>query len=155
MKCFVSTEKPQGFSSTIDCAACYCEWQDKILLVKRHPNSSQGLTWGLPAGKMEKNETPRQAVIREVREEVGLEVDDETLESFGLLYCRLPHVDFHFHVFRFRFHQLPAVQLSPSELIDMKWLTHEEALKLPLIAGGKEALDYYKQRRILNGSSTN
>jgi ADP-ribose pyrophosphatase YjhB (NUDIX family) len=39
-------------------------------------------TWGLPAGRVEDDETVSQAVEREVREETGLEVD--SVELFGV-----------------------------------------------------------------------
>ncbi len=52
----------------------------EILLLRRsitdsfHPDS-----WSLPGGKIEKDETPEQAVIREVKEETNLNVSSATL----------------------------------------------------------------------------
>lgn len=36
----------------------------------------------LPGGKIDAGESPREAVIREVREELGAEIDPETLEPY-------------------------------------------------------------------------
>ena len=57
--------------------------------MKRYPEKVQGNTWGIPGGKIEKNESPRIAVIREIREEVGLNIDDASLKVMGKLYSRI------------------------------------------------------------------
>lgn len=54
--------------------------QGQILLQRRTDVS----LWGLPAGAVELDETPREALHREVKEETGLEVI--TAEPLGL-YC--------------------------------------------------------------------
>lgn len=145
MKCLISINPPEGFNPTVGVAACYCEWTDKILLLRRHPEKPQGNTWALPAGKMENNETPRMAVIREIQEEIGLDIDDDDLIAIGCLYCRLPNIDFIYHMFRKKFSALPDIKLQLSEHLEMKWVTVEEALKLPLIFGEVETIKYYKE----------
>ena len=61
------------------------------------------------------------------------------------MYCRLPHVDYVFHVFKKDFLALPEINLSLEEHLEFRWVTFDEALTLPLIAGGVEALNYYKR----------
>ncbi len=146
MKYSVSTEPPEGFNPTVEVAGCYCEWTDRILFLKRHPEKVQGGMWGVPAGKMEKNETPQVTVIREVHEEVGLNINDGTLKVVGQLYCCLPHVHYVYHMFRKRFTLLPEVTLELKEHLEMRWVTLEEAFTLPLIVGGADALNYYKKQ---------
>lgn len=146
MKCLIFENPPEDFKPSIEVSSCHCEFEDQILLVKRHPNSSQGNTWGLPAGKLEKGESPRAAVIREVYEEVGLNVDTTHLRSLGCLYARLPHVDFIYHMFCQRFSERPLINLALDEHLEFRWVSIEEARQLPLIAGGHEALDYYLLR---------
>lgn len=46
----------------------------EILIAKRQVNVDQPDLWELPGGKIEENETPWDAVIREVKEEVDLTV---------------------------------------------------------------------------------
>ncbi|MBF8643097.1 NUDIX hydrolase [Pseudomonas luteola] len=48
-------------------ATIICKQDDKFLLVRK-PKSK----WSLPGGKIEKNETPDEAAIRELDEETGL-----------------------------------------------------------------------------------
>jgi 8-oxo-dGTP diphosphatase len=51
----------------------------KILLVKRAPQLLEGGKWGLVGGFVDRDETIRQAAVREIREETGYEVTDITL----------------------------------------------------------------------------
>ncbi|QBF83243.1 8-oxo-dGTP diphosphatase MutT [Shewanella maritima] len=51
---------------------------DQILLALRHGHLHQGGKWEFPGGKVEQDETVTQALIRELAEEVNLEVADST-----------------------------------------------------------------------------
>ncbi|MCL1068667.1 8-oxo-dGTP diphosphatase MutT [Shewanella olleyana] len=48
--------------------------EQQILLAKRPEHLHQGGKWEFPGGKVEKNETVTQALIRELKEEVNLDV---------------------------------------------------------------------------------
>lgn len=141
----ISVEPPADFKPTIEVASCYCEHKDKLLLVKRHTNKPQGNTWGVPAGKLEAGESPRTAVIREVYEEVGLDINGVGLEKVGALYGRLGTLDYVYHMFRKRFFTPPTINLALDEHHEARWVTMSEALELPLICGGAEALNFYQQ----------
>ena len=47
--------------------------KDKILLIKRNTVPFKGY-WALPGGRMDPGETVEQTIVREVREETGLDV---------------------------------------------------------------------------------
>jgi ADP-ribose pyrophosphatase YjhB (NUDIX family) len=55
-------------------AAALIEEQGKLLLLQRAHQPWQGY-WNLPAGYLEVDETPEQAIIREAAEETGLEIE--------------------------------------------------------------------------------
>ncbi|MFT4058287.1 MAG: 8-oxo-dGTP diphosphatase MutT [Legionella sp.] len=48
--------------------------QQRILITQRPLHASHGGCWEFPGGKLELNESPEQALIREVQEEIGLKV---------------------------------------------------------------------------------
>ena len=48
--------------------------ENKILLIKRNTIPFKGY-WGLPGGRMDPGETIEQTVVREVKEETGLDVE--------------------------------------------------------------------------------
>lgn len=51
----------------------------KVLIGKRRDNQK----WSLPAGSIEENETPLEGLIREVKEETGLNVESARLIHVG------------------------------------------------------------------------
>jgi 8-oxo-dGTP diphosphatase len=52
--------------------------EGKIVLIKRGNEPSKG-KWTIPGGLVELAESPEQAVIRETKEETGVDVEDPTL----------------------------------------------------------------------------
>jgi ADP-ribose pyrophosphatase YjhB (NUDIX family) len=81
------------------------------------------LLWGLPGGKIRNGESPVHAVIRDVREETGTEI--EIIDLVGL-YCltgrgcgdQLP--DAIVHVFRGRVHGEVALN-APGRIVRLSW----------------------------------
>jgi 8-oxo-dGTP diphosphatase len=138
-------EPPAGFQPKITVAGCYCEFEDKILLLKRTPHKHQGDTWGIPGGKLDEGETPRTAAVREVFEEVALSFQEGDLEEIGEMYIRGSLNDYIFYRFRVRLLELPVLNVNLEEHVEARWLTIEDALKLPLIYGGREALLNYQK----------
>ncbi len=59
----------------------------RVLLVRRAIEPFLG-SWALPAGYQEIDEDPRDTVVREIREESGIDV--EVLELFDLLFVIAP-----------------------------------------------------------------
>lgn len=98
---------------------------NKILLVKR--SASKELfpnKWGFPAGKMEEGETPEEAVIREVKEEVGLDFTPTKL----IHQSEFDNYNFYKFVGDFS----GDVVLQEEEHDEFGWFTYEEAKKLDL-----------------------
>jgi 8-oxo-dGTP pyrophosphatase MutT (NUDIX family) len=136
---------PSDFKPTMQAAGCYCCCDDHLLLVKRQSFKSQGDKWGVPAGKLEKDENPADTVIRELKEEVGLPLSLENLQHIGTLFIRLPPIDYIYYMFFTHYPSFPQVIVDLSENQEARWSTLEDALKLPLMAAGAEALLHYRQ----------
>jgi 8-oxo-dGTP diphosphatase len=52
--------------------------QKQVLLAKRHDHLHQGGKWEFPGGKVEQNESVTEALIRELKEEVDLDINQTT-----------------------------------------------------------------------------
>jgi len=110
----------------------------KVLLLKRsdavhhHPAH-----WQVPGGKIEEGETPEDAVIREVVEEVGL-----SFTPAGILFTSETH-----HVFLGEWSG--DVVVDGHEAVDARWFTYPEAVAVPLTANTREILDRLHNAGIL------
>ncbi len=71
---------------------------DRIMICQRKPGGSMPLKWEFPGGKLEAGESPEEALARELREELGVEVRverildarriaDGTRDLLLLFYC--------------------------------------------------------------------
>jgi len=58
----------------IDVAAGLLFRAGKLLITQRRPDDHLGLLWEFPGGKVEPNETFEHCLIRELREELGIEI---------------------------------------------------------------------------------
>lgn len=50
------------------------EQEGKVLIAQRGPDMSNPLLWEFPGGKLLPQETPSESLIREIKEELGLEI---------------------------------------------------------------------------------
>ena len=49
--------------------------EGKILIAQRNLKKSQGGLWKFPGGKIEPNETKEEAIIREIKEEMDIDIE--------------------------------------------------------------------------------
>ena len=142
MQCLVFEDPPEDFVPRLEVASCYCIRNHQLLLLQRHFRKSHGNTWGVPAGKLEKDEIPVEAIKRELFEEIGIVVAESQLQFLDTLYIRQPDIDFLYHVFYLFFEIPPTIVLGLEEHQEYQWKTFQEALKMPLMPGEHETLTF-------------
>ncbi|PTL98818.1 MAG: hypothetical protein DA440_08300 [Bacteroidetes bacterium] len=78
---------------TIEVVAALVEVEDLILIVQRKEDAKayKSLKWEFPGGKVEEGERPEDAVVREVKEE--LQIDIEPVEPLGRVVYAYPDVN--------------------------------------------------------------
>jgi len=123
------------FKPKIEVAALFIEHEGRLLLLHRQENKSQGNLWGIPGGKLDKGETPLQAVLRETKEETGYDFSGQAVESLGTVYIEYNESDhFVYHMFRAKLVDDPsAVKINFREHKGFTWASPQDGLKLDLI----------------------
>ena len=81
-------------------AAAVIERGGKVLLAQRPQGKVYAGYWEFPGGKLEPPETPRDALVRELREELGLHVRDAS--PWLVQRYVYPHANVELHFFRVR-----------------------------------------------------
>jgi 8-oxo-dGTP diphosphatase len=61
-------------------AAALVDGEGRVLLQRRPEGKAMAGLWEFPGGKMEEGERPEAALARELEEELGIAVDESTLE---------------------------------------------------------------------------
>lgn len=137
---------PHGFNTKIQVAASYVLVEDKLLILQLSPAKQEAGAWGVPAGKLEVNESPAAGACRELYEETGIFIELAAhMHPMSQLYIRKPKVDYVYHIFGVKLNHNPKIQLS-HEHSDYRWVTPQEVKGLPLMKGAQEALEMYYQR---------
>lgn len=139
---------PQGFVPKVEASGCYLKCQNKTLWLRRSPSKMEPGTWGVPGGKLEPNETPLQAGLRELYEETSIVLKSSELRYVTKLYIRKNYLVYVYHMFAATLKEQPPVRLS-AENDDYKWVTVSELVALPLIEGTWEILDLLKSKMVL------
>lgn len=112
----------------------------KILLVKRATSPSKG-KWALPGGKVEYGERMAEAVRREVREEVGLDI--EPICVFRIVEIVCPERGYHFvlAVFLARLKGVNTLRINKEEVEKAVWLHPSQALRLDLTVSTRKLIE--------------
>jgi len=101
--------------------AAIIEKQGQVLITQRLKGSRHAGRWEFPGGKLEPGESPREALQREIREELNLEVSaGEVVET---LYHRYDWRAVLILVYRC---QIEQGTLRHVEVADHRWVTPEQ-----------------------------
>jgi len=108
-------------SFVIEVAAGLVFRNGKLLITQRHADTHLGGLWEFPGGKREADETFEECLVRELREELGIEVEvGELVESLTHTY---PEKTVLLKFFRCRWKQNEP---KPIDCLDLKWVTADE-----------------------------
>ena len=101
--------------------------QEKILVTQRKREDSHGLLWEFPGGKVKEGEEPREALQRELKEELDVEVKPGMMFD-GTLYS-YPEYPILLLVYHCR---IEKGSLKPIGCHNLRWVTLQELKTLAM-----------------------
>lgn len=118
------------------CVGAVATDADRLLMIRRGHAPSVG-SWTLPGGRVEGGETMAEAVVRELREETGLDGVCGDLVGWVERFDE----DYHFVVFDFRVTVVGAgLPSGGDDAAEAAWVPLDKVTELPLTTGLAEFL---------------
>ena len=121
---------------SIEVSAALIFQNGRLLITQRHAKAHLGGLWEFPGGKREQNETFEQCLVRELREELGIEVE------VGELFGEISHAYAEKYV-HLKFFTCKLVSGEPRALdcAAFKWVDKTELAGFEFPAADAELLD--------------
>lgn len=114
----------------------------KILLQRRYQTGFQDGNYGVPAGHLDGNETAREGCVREIKEEIGIDIQPEDLSVVHVMHRKAQHDE------RFDFFMTASAytgeitNCEPEKCDDLKWFPLDE-LPENIVDYVKVAIEHY------------
>lgn len=105
----------------VSVAAAIFEENGKIFVCKRGEGGVCAFLWEFPGGKLEMGETPKEALIRECREELEIEV--EPLDLYAEFPFTYPDREIYFYFYKAR---IVSGTMKLNVHTDAKWVSPSE-----------------------------
>lgn len=123
----------------IKVVAAIIQKENKILATKRGYGEFINM-WEFPGGKIESGETKEQALVREIKEELNIEI---SVDKFAIdIEYQYPN----FYLFMSCFMcSIKEGSIEPLEHNDGKWITKEELNTLNWLPADIDAVNYLKE----------
>ena len=114
--------------------------KNRLLMLLRSKNTQLGcLQWGLPAGKIEKNETPFNAAVRERNEEIGSQHSVQLEKTWGPIRDSFYGGNYELHLFQYSWIR-GTIQLN-NEHIAFRWVAKQDIAKMDIMLGVEEDIE--------------
>ncbi|MGE5679467.1 MAG: NUDIX hydrolase [Bacillota bacterium] len=128
---------------------CYLKHNGSTLMLHRikKKNDMHEGKWNGLGGKLENGESPEECVIREVKEESGLEIIDPKLHGFITFPAFDGFEDW--YVFVFTASQFKGELIDSNEGV-LQWISDSDLLKLNLWEGDKTFMEWLFQDKFFS-----
>ncbi len=112
-------------------AICLVDSDGRVLMAKRPEGKAMAGLWEFPGGKIHEGETPEEALVREVHEELGIDITASCLAP--LAFASHSYEDFHLLMPLFACRVWKG-DLAPQEGQELKWVYPHKIAQLSLPA---------------------
>ena len=110
-------------------AAALVDADGRVLLQQRRPGRQMAGLWEFPGGKLEEGEVPEQALVRELREELGIDTDAASLAP--ATFASAPNEERHMLLLLYVCRKWSGVP-QPLDATSLRWVRPLEMLALEM-----------------------
>lgn len=119
---------------------CVCIHQNEVLLLRRNRDKSHPLSWGVPTGKIEFDESDIGTIVRELYEETSLVTSGERLRYVDTFFITTEDVSFTYALYYIEFREIPLVVINKKEHNEFRWVHYETLDAYELVPYAKETI---------------
>jgi 8-oxo-dGTP diphosphatase len=143
------TRAAPGPSGPVPVVCAIVERKGRVLACRRNPRQTNAGLWEFPGGKVRKGEPRRAALVREIREELGIEAAPQkplTPVTHAYPWIAIKLIPF--------VCSLEQGEPHPHEHAEVRWVDKKEAMKLDWAEADVPIVrEYYKKMVTKTGSA--
>ena len=109
------------------------------LCTRRAPGNNLAGYWEFPGGKLEKNETPEMCLIRELKEEIDVDISKECIAPIG--FSSFTYTHFHVVLMLYISRKWNG-KILPREGNSLKWIKKTELKNLKMPEANKTLIPF-------------
>jgi len=121
-----------------------------FLLAQRPDHKSMAFLWEFPGGKLEMGESPQEALVRELSEELDIQVSQLACEPFTSL--TFPYPDFQLIMLVYLCTEWTGVPRSKEGQGGIEWVAPQDLHHYPMPEADKPLVVLLQRRRLKTGS---
>lgn len=128
---------------------CYLQKENKTLLLYRESkNHAHNGKWNGLGGKLEAGETPEEGVIREVKEEAGVEIEPILVGRVIFPAFKMQPEDWHVYIFTAKDFKGKVKQSNEGKI---EWIANKEISNLNMWEGDKYIFNWIMKGSFFSG----
>ena len=112
---------------------------NKILVATRNHKSDFKTYWEFPGGKLKTNETPESCLIREIKEEINIDISQECIAPIG--FSSFSYTNFHVVLMLYISRKWRG-DVFPREGNKLKWIRKNELKNLKMPKANKSLIPF-------------
>ncbi len=126
---------------------CFIECEEKFLVLQRGRRDGQFGLWGIPGGKLETDEPPQDGLAREIFEETGILISNESFLLLDKAHSLNPFDgSYLLYLYYVKLKNMPNVIINDNEHLNYKWVGLTEFQQLNLLVSQGLAFNFVKAK---------
>lgn len=117
----------------------------RFLLAQRPPNKKMPFLWEFPGGKLEVGESPEEALVRELYEEIGVVVCGSTLKPFTFVSMAYP--DFHIILLTYWCLEWTGTLTAREGQGGLEWVSPQDLESYPMPLANRSLIPLLKEAK--------